>query len=92
MRPSLSLVFGERRRIMFTSSAPMVPSFTLTARSGRLWNRERKNICWEFGGTSDNDIFVVGDNATILHYDGETWSPMENPREDYYTKVRGSSL
>ena len=41
-------------------------------------------------GTSDDDIFIVGDSAVILHYDGSTWEKMESPRpEDYLTKVRG---
>jgi hypothetical protein len=30
-------------------------------------------------GRSDTDVFVVGKSATILHFDGDTWSPMEYP-------------
>ncbi|UCD12690.1 MAG: hypothetical protein JSU88_06350, partial [Nitrospinaceae bacterium] len=40
-------------------------------------------------GTGDDNIYAVGDNAVILHYDGRAWSPMTAPREDYLTKVRG---
>ena len=40
-------------------------------------------------GTADDNIFAVGDNAVILHYDGKSWSPMSSPRDDYFTKVRG---
>jgi photosystem II stability/assembly factor-like uncharacterized protein len=40
-------------------------------------------------GTSDDDIFAVGDNAVILHYDGKSWEPMQSPKEDYWTKVKG---
>jgi len=31
------------------------------------------------GGTSSSDVFLVGDNATILHGSGTTWSPQNNP-------------
>jgi hypothetical protein len=27
-------------------------------------------------GSSDHDVFAVGDGGTILHYDGSAWSPM----------------
>ena len=31
------------------------------------------------GGTSSSDVYLVGDNATILHGSGTTWSPQTNP-------------
>jgi len=31
----------------------------------------------------------VGDNATILHYDGKSWSAMGSDTDKYLTKVRG---
>ena len=34
---------------------------------------------WDVWGSSPSDVFVVGDNSTILHYDGTSWSPMDNP-------------
>jgi hypothetical protein len=40
-------------------------------------------------GTSDENIFAVGDSSTILHYDGKAWSPVEPLKEEYFTKVRG---
>jgi hypothetical protein len=27
-------------------------------------------------GTSSNDVYAVGSNGTILHYDGTAWSQM----------------
>ncbi len=42
-------------------------------------------------GSSSTDIFAVGDNATILHYDGKSWTPMDARTEKYLTKVRGLS-
>jgi len=40
-------------------------------------------------GTSDNDIFVVGDNSTVLRWDGNKWSRMEPCANEYYAKVKG---
>ena len=40
-------------------------------------------------GTSDTNIYAVGDMSTILHYDGKQWSPMDSGTENYLTKVRG---
>ena len=31
---------------------------------------------WGVWGSSGSDVFAVGDNGTILHYNGSTWSPM----------------
>ena len=28
-------------------------------------------------GSSASDVFVVGESGTILHYDGDTWTPMD---------------
>ena len=40
-------------------------------------------------GSSSSNIFAVGDNATILHYDGKAWSSMNSSTEKYLTKIRG---
>ncbi|HEU5469258.1 MAG TPA: hypothetical protein VFV67_01290 [Actinophytocola sp.] len=32
-----------------------------------------------FAGTGPHDVYAVGENATLLHYDGNAWSTMENP-------------
>ncbi len=45
-------------------------------------------------GSSSNDIFAVGMNNTILHYDGNFWSPMAPPEHilpTHYMDVWGSS-
>jgi hypothetical protein len=31
------------------------------------------------GGTSSSDVYLVGDNATILHGSGTTWAPQTSP-------------
>jgi photosystem II stability/assembly factor-like uncharacterized protein len=40
-------------------------------------------------GTSDENIFVVGDNSAMLHYNGKNWSSMQSPKDEYMTKVKG---
>ncbi|RME70944.1 MAG: hypothetical protein D6784_15885 [Chloroflexi bacterium] len=38
------------------------------------------NSVW---GSRANDVFAVGDNGTILHYDGSSWSAMNSGFPDY---------
>ena len=40
-------------------------------------------------GSSGSDVFAVG-YATILHYDGSTWSAMEHGAIEYLDDVWGS--
>ena len=40
-------------------------------------------------GTSGDNIFVVGDNSSILHFDGKAWSKINPIKEEYFTKVKG---
>jgi hypothetical protein len=40
-------------------------------------------------GASADDIYAVGDNAVILHYDGNNWNPIKPIKEEYFTKVKG---
>ena len=40
-------------------------------------------------GSSPSNIFAVGDNATVLHYDGNKWCLMDPKTDKYLTKVRG---
>ena len=42
-------------------------------------------------GSSDSDVFAVGDNGTILHYNGTTWSRMSSGTNQYLFGVWGSS-
>jgi cysteine-rich repeat protein len=30
-------------------------------------------------GSGHTDVFAVGDDGTLLHYDGQSWQPMESP-------------
>ena len=47
------------------------------------------NIFLVSGGTSNDNIFVVGDNSSILHFDGNAWSKINPIKEEYFTKVKG---
>ena len=42
-------------------------------------------------GTSANNIFAVGDNSTILHYDGDEWSSLPFDEEFSLRDIWGSS-
>ena len=43
-------------------------------------------------GSSSNDVFAVGNDGTILHYDGASWSPMNSGTTFGLAGVWGSSL
>ena len=40
-------------------------------------------------GSSSDDVFAVGGNGTILHYDGNSWSQMESGTNRHLTDVWG---
>lgn len=42
-------------------------------------------------GTSASDVYAVGGDGAILHYDGATWSPMASGTKEYLVAVRGTS-
>ncbi|MFH2010612.1 MAG: glucosyltransferase-I, partial [bacterium] len=46
---------------------------------------------WDVWGSSDSDIFAVGELGLILHYDGVAWSEMDSGTEQTLNAVWGSS-
>ena len=46
---------------------------TIDAASGRAAAANPLSDVW---GTSSTDVYAVGYDATILHYDGNVWSPL----------------
>ncbi|HKO19966.1 MAG TPA: hypothetical protein VJU82_13870, partial [Acidobacteriaceae bacterium] len=42
-------------------------------------------------GSAPNDVFAVGDNGTILHFDGSTWARMSSGTSTALTRVWGAS-
>ena len=42
-------------------------------------------------GSSVADIFAVGSNGTVLHYDGSAWTEMESGTSEFLNNVWGSS-
>lgn len=42
-------------------------------------------------GSSDTDIFVAGDNGSILHFDGTDWDSMESGTNESINSIWGSS-
>lgn len=34
---------------------------------------------YDLWGSSGDDVYAVGTNGTIIHYNGSTWSEMTNP-------------
>jgi hypothetical protein len=54
--------------------------------SGGIW--ESAHGVW---GSSAEDVFAVGDQAAILHYDGVPWNPMQSPATWSLYGVWGSS-
>jgi len=52
----------------------------ICVRDGGVWRRIKSGTTHSLRGVSGrawNDIFVVGDLGTVLHYDGENWWPLD---------------
>jgi hypothetical protein len=43
-------------------------------------------------GRSRSDVFVVGGDDTILHYDGKAWSSITSPTKNHLYGIWGSSI
>ncbi|MFC1926945.1 hypothetical protein ACFLWV_04270, partial [Chloroflexota bacterium] len=39
---------------------------------------------WGVWGSSSTDVFAVGDNGTILQYDGSDWTPMTSGTAEWF--------
>lgn len=59
---------------------------------GAVFAWEQEETCYDgcalrgVWGSSATDIFAVGDRSLIYHYDGTSWSKMENPAKYYHLK------
>ena len=59
----------------------LLPCAEVTAASSDGWATQTSGTTWTlYGvwGTSSTDVFAVGENGTILHYDGVVWGPMNS--------------
>ncbi|MBF0523674.1 MAG: chitobiase/beta-hexosaminidase C-terminal domain-containing protein [Deltaproteobacteria bacterium] len=57
------------------------------------WSAMFSTASWLRGvwGSSSSDVFTVGDNGTILHYDGTAWSAMSSGTRTELNRVWGNS-
>jgi hypothetical protein len=53
-----------------------------------VWGAYQMNKVW---GTSDNDIYIVGDNGNIVQYDGHSWTKIESGTELNINDIWGYS-
>jgi Quinohemoprotein amine dehydrogenase, alpha subunit domain III len=59
----------------------LVPHTAATAASPDGWATQTSGTTWTLNGiwgTSSTDIFAVGENGTILHYNGAIWDSMDS--------------
>jgi len=49
------------------------------------------NALYAVSGSSSSDVWAVGDNGTILHYDGQTWSAVPSGVSERLTGVWAAS-
>lgn len=45
---------------------------------------------WNFWGSSENDIFLIGAYGTILHYDGENFALQQTPTSEFLWTIWGA--
>jgi hypothetical protein len=53
------------------------------------WSSGYKTYPLGIRGTSHSNVFVVGSNGLIKHYDGISWSPMDSGTTETLTSVWG---
>ncbi|GIS84041.1 MAG: hypothetical protein CM1200mP16_03410 [Nitrospina sp.] len=68
MKPYLYLEYGVPKQTMYISVVPMEPFFILWRRMESNGKKGRGSIFSVSGETPDDNIFVVGDNSSILHF------------------------
>jgi hypothetical protein len=51
----------------------------------------QNNDLYAIWGFSAEDIFTVGSNGTILHFNGKTWSPMDSPTSESLYGIWGTA-
>jgi hypothetical protein len=58
---------------------------------GVVHSRPAHQWCGAVWGSSSSDIFAVGTSGTVVHFDGQTWSPMTSGTQQTLHDVWGSS-
>jgi hypothetical protein len=60
---------------------------------GNQWTETFNSDIWlhAIWGSSENDVFAVGNNGTILHYNGQLWQQMESGVTNDFRAIWGSS-
>jgi hypothetical protein len=53
-----------------------------------VWGQDQINKIW---GSSDNDLYIVGNSGSIAHYNGTTWQKIESGTQYPSTDVWGIS-
>jgi hypothetical protein len=69
-------------------------SWTTSFESVHYYWTEGRTVQDELRGVwanAPNDVFAVGLNGRILHYDGQTWSPMTSPTTGHLSDLWGRS-
>jgi len=72
----------------------LVPCAEVTAVSSVGWATQTSGTTWTLNGvwgTSSTDVFAVGENGTVLHYNGAIWDSMDSGVLVALNDVWGSS-
>ncbi len=101
--PVSRVVFPESESMTLTASTDLAQfsgsmgqeslSHMLSNNNNEWTTMESGATAWLYGvwGSSDNDVFAVGGEGTILHYDGNTWNTMHSGTNVSLNGVWGSS-
>ncbi|MCP4104383.1 MAG: hypothetical protein GY749_02430 [Desulfobacteraceae bacterium] len=89
------------------TGAPRAGTITVTApgaaHSPRTVDLRQNPVCWQtmesggsynlrdVWGSTENNVFAVGKNGAIIHYDGSAWGEMASGSYNYLRAVWGSS-
>ena len=92
---SITAVYGGDANFAGSSSAALTQTVNQASTTMSGWTSQNPSFPTNYltgvWGSSASDVFAVGDNGTILHYNGNAWSPMSIPTSGSLCDVWGSS-
>jgi hypothetical protein len=77
--PTLGALWGTSDSDVFVAAA----GGHIYQWNGKVWSQTYSAAggIRGFAGTGPRNVYAVGENATLLHFDGNAWGPMQSPAE-----------
>ena len=79
------------KNLMFSLVVMILIGSTAECATWQVMNTPTTEVLYDIWGTASDNIFAVGANGTILHFDGDEWTQMSSPTSEFLMGVWGSS-